>query len=102
MRAAGRQHLFGLRGVVRHPRLAEHVLAGRERGRGELEMAVGPGADADGVDGRDRRAAASTLSETRGMPYSVATASPLARERLTTLTISTSSISRKPGMCRSR
>ena len=51
MRAARRQHLFGLRGVVRHPRLAEHVLARRERGRGELEMAVGPGADADGVDG---------------------------------------------------
>ena len=51
MRAARRQHLFGLRGVVRHPRLAEHVLARRERGRGELQMAVGPGANADGVDG---------------------------------------------------
>ena len=27
------------------------MLARRERGRGELEMAVGPGADRDGVDG---------------------------------------------------
>jgi hypothetical protein len=48
--AGGLQHLPTLGRVHRHARLAQHVLAGPERGHRQLAVHVGPGADADGID----------------------------------------------------
>ena len=48
--ARGFEHLPALGGVHGHARLAQHVLAGLERGNRELGVHVRPRADADRVD----------------------------------------------------
>ena len=47
----GVEHRFGFIGIRGHPGLAKDVFALFQSGHGEVGMHIGPGADADGVDG---------------------------------------------------